>query len=287
MGRKASQGRADLCAAGLAVEQVPDGRKGRGTVWRGGLPDVGKDRVESSRAVHAGGEVVVGQKRVGRLRADFHKRLDLVFQHFENEASILFGIVHMPGLKAAVMVVLDEVVIGVSRESDRIEPQCIDRRGKPCRQPWACGKEVFDVVFDDVVANDVRQFCRGFFQLIQLLTNVSACTHDGRRAAIGYCGEIEDFGGFRIDLKINRQTPFQQRSCVLGPSSYEVQKSHQIQGVADLAASLVALVQRGNRASSGSAARYAAGSTGDQDRRGPRDLSCNPFGCRKSGCRSE
>ena len=35
-----------------------------------------------------------------------------------------------------------------------------------------------------------------------------ACPHEGGPAAMGYGGEVEDFGGLRIDFKINGQTAF-------------------------------------------------------------------------------
>ena len=80
------------------------------------LNDVAEDRIKPIGAIHAGGEIVVGQQGVGRLLLEVRQRLDLVCQHVKDEACILFGIVDMAGLKAAVMVVLDEVVLGVSRK---------------------------------------------------------------------------------------------------------------------------------------------------------------------------
>ena len=99
--------------------------------------------------------MVVGGQRVWIFTVQRRKAGELVRQHLENQARIQLRIVDMPRLQPPVMVVLHEVMVGVAREGKRIEPERVDRGRSQLGQSWPVGKQMRQVVAQDVVADDV------------------------------------------------------------------------------------------------------------------------------------
>lgn len=101
---------------------MTDGRQRRGAIRRWRVADFAEDGVEPLGPVHPGCQVVIGRQGLGRLVRQVTQRFDLVFQHLEDQPRILFGIVDVTGLQASVVIVLDQMVIGVARKGQRVEP---------------------------------------------------------------------------------------------------------------------------------------------------------------------
>ena len=62
-----------------------------------------------------------------QIRGSFAQGLVLIAKDVQRESGIELGIVHPPVLELPVLVVLDQVVVGVAGEGQGIEPQRIDR----------------------------------------------------------------------------------------------------------------------------------------------------------------
>ncbi|WP_374393783.1 hypothetical protein [Tabrizicola sp.] len=108
---------------------------------------------------------------------------------------------------------------------------------------------MFDVMAQDVVADDVWRFRKCLFKLIEPVF----CCALGRA---NYCiaiepdrSEIEDLRGLWIDLEVDRKTKLRKRSLVRRPEFHEVEKCHQVQGNGGLSATLGLLCKPGNRPS--------------------------------------
>ncbi|MET0438378.1 MAG: hypothetical protein ABW043_12885 [Devosia sp.] len=107
------------------------------------------------------------------------KRGKLVAQDVENETRIHFRIIHMTALKAAVVIVLNQVMIGIPRECQRIEPECINRG---IEQPGQCrlGRdEMWQIVMEDIVTENMPGFGEGIVKTVQpLLDRAFGANHD-------------------------------------------------------------------------------------------------------------
>lgn len=75
----------------------------------------------------------------------------LVAQDIEDQARIHFRVIHMAALKAAVMIMLDQVVIGITRECQGVEPERIDRGVEQPGQRRPGGHEMREVMAQDIV----------------------------------------------------------------------------------------------------------------------------------------
>ena len=76
----------------------------------------------------------------------------LVGQNLQRQPGVQLRVIHPPAFKLPVLVVLDQVVVGIAREGQRVEPQGVD--GRQLQEPKAglCGPQVGQVESDEVVA---------------------------------------------------------------------------------------------------------------------------------------
>jgi len=78
----------------------------------------------------------------------------------------------MSGLKAAVLMMLDQMMIRVAGESQRVQPQCIDRRPSQPRQPGPRRREMRQIMTQDIVTDEMIGIGHAPFQPIQRLSEV-------------------------------------------------------------------------------------------------------------------
>ena len=117
----------DLVGAGPAGEDVPD-RPLRGRRdGPGCVPHRPEDRLETLWLLGRGCKPVEGHQQIGVVSCEFLQLGELVSQDGEDEAGIEFRVAGPPGLKPAVLVVLDEAVIRVAGKGERVEPERVDR----------------------------------------------------------------------------------------------------------------------------------------------------------------
>ena len=60
----------------------------------------------------------------------------------------------MPGLKSPVLVVLNEVVVWVSRKGERVQPERINRCISQLNEMWRHGRKVLEIVAENIVTNN-------------------------------------------------------------------------------------------------------------------------------------
>ena len=87
-----------------------------------------EQRVEACPALGPRRQMVIGKHRTGRLPPQPGEGRDLVGQHLQRQPRILFGVIHMPDLQPSVLIVLDQMVVGIARKGQRVQPERIDRR---------------------------------------------------------------------------------------------------------------------------------------------------------------
>ena len=131
----------------------------------------------------------------------------------------------MPRLQPPVVVVFDEVVIGVPREGQRVQPKRVDRCLHLLAQAGAGGHQMLDVMAQDVVAQDVDPFQR-LLQQVQRPRQPAFWGHH-RRPLVAHRRQVEDRGSLRVHLQIHRQAALQER-LLFGPRAEEFEKGHRV-----------------------------------------------------------
>ena len=63
-----------------------------------------------------------GRHGIGLVGVLLRQSCQLIAQHLKHQPRIHFRIIDMTRLQAAVVVVLDQVVVGIARKRERIEP---------------------------------------------------------------------------------------------------------------------------------------------------------------------
>jgi hypothetical protein len=101
--------------------------------------------------------MVIGQQDIGGLLPQSDERCDLLGQNLQRQPRILFGVIHMPHLQAPVLIMLDQMVIGVARKGQRIEPQRINRPRRQNRQSRAVRSQIRQIVAQDVMPHHMRR----------------------------------------------------------------------------------------------------------------------------------
>ena len=195
--RPAGRGRlghrlARVGGAGRALQPAAERRMGLGLHGPGRTTKRREEIVEG--AVHAirlgRGQPVPGRQQ-GWL--GFAQRLPLLAEDRQREAGVQFRVIDPPAHEAAVLIVLDQAVIGIAREGERAEPQRVHRRQGEQPQVGLRRLEVGQVEGNQVVAEEEgdavgervepRQFrCRTV--AVAALARIAAHRPEGVNAAI-------------------------------------------------------------------------------------------------------
>ena len=77
----------------------------------------------------------------------------MVLQYFQGDDGIQFGVVRLSPLDLAVLVVFDQVVVGIAWEGEGVQPEGVDDWEFKEFQVWSECLEVWDVEGDDVMAD--------------------------------------------------------------------------------------------------------------------------------------
>lgn len=101
------------------------------------------------------------------------------------------------------MMMLDQVVVGVARKGQGVQPKRIDRRHHLVAEPWPCSEQVLDIMAQNVMANDIAGRLQGRFQLVERLLEPSFACHDRRAGTKAHGGQVEDFCFLGINLQID------------------------------------------------------------------------------------
>ena len=100
------------------------------------------------------------EQQVGRRLLHPAQRQFLIAEHLQGEFRVEQRIVLAVGEQLAVLVVLDEVVIGILREGQRVEAQGVDHRLAEQAQVRLAGVQLRQIKGDQVVPQQERRVIR-------------------------------------------------------------------------------------------------------------------------------
>ena len=96
------------------------------------------------------------------------KGVELIGQNFKNKSGVKLRFIDMPRSQSPVLIVFDQMVIGVARESKRVQPQRIDRCLYDLGQFWSDSDQVLHIVVQEIVANRMRDVGDSIFQTVEV-----------------------------------------------------------------------------------------------------------------------
>ena len=129
----------------------------------------------------------------------------LVTEDLQREAGVQFRVVHPSALEPAVLVVLDQVVIGVAGKGQRTEAQRIHRRQPHEPQVGVCCREMRKVEGDQVVAQDKGRAVGEIVQLRQRRRQTAAGMHQAMAGIRPHCAKCVDATVLLANLQVQRQ----------------------------------------------------------------------------------
>src|SRR5690606_2365874 len=136
----------DPLSAGTVIQQTRKGGARLGTPGSTDTPYLPKHRIEAVRILHSGRQKMENSDGVRTILILPRQRVKLIAQHLKHEPCVLFRIFDMTGLQTPVMIVFDEMVVGIARKGERVQPQGIDRRACDRRQPRADSSQMRQIM---------------------------------------------------------------------------------------------------------------------------------------------
>ena len=194
----------DLVGAGPARENLSDrALRLRGArPWR--IPCQPEDRFKSLRLLARSCEPVEGRQQFGVVSCEFLELRELVSQNGEDEPGIEFRVAGPPGLEPPVLVVLDQAVIRVAGEGERIEPERVERGLRQDAQVCPCISQMGQIVVDHVVAENELRAGGIVFQREQPALEAAAVVFAGVGGGRTNGREATNPAGVRIDFEVDR-----------------------------------------------------------------------------------
>ena len=181
----------------------------------------------AAQAANLGEKIVEGAARALRLgrgqpvprrqqvRRGFPQRLPLVAEDIQRETGVEFRIVYSPALESAVLVVLDQVMIGIAGKGEGAEPQRIQRREFQQPQVRLRRGQMGQVEGNQVVAQNERRPVGEIVQRRQRRRQAAAGIHQGLAGVRAYRAKLVDALVFPADLEIQREAGGQENLVFL------------------------------------------------------------------------
>ena len=195
--------------AGVAGQKLAHGGAGLGIGGTLSVAQRRKEEVEAGCGAGRRGQPVPGGKE---LRGGFRQSLALVVEDFQGQAGVEFRVVDLSAPELPVLVVLDEVVIGVAGEGEGTQQQRIYYRQIQQAQVRLGGPEVRQVESDQVVADqEVGAVCQ-LVEPVQCRLKAHAAFGKGQPVVgVGpHRGEGVDAGVVSADFEVERQAGLQR-----------------------------------------------------------------------------
>ena len=146
------QHRAALGETGRVREPVADRPIGI-HVGRSGRPSQGrKESVKAGPGVVRAGQPVPGGQHVG---VRFTQRFLLIAENVQAEPGVQLRVVDTSAFELSVLIVLDQMVVGMAGEGQGIEPQGIHRRQAQQPQAGFCRGQMRQVERDQIMTQQV------------------------------------------------------------------------------------------------------------------------------------
>ena len=108
------------------------------------------------------------------------------------------------------MVVLNQMVIGVARERQWIEPERVDRRLRKLHQPGTKRRQMRQVMAQNIVTDQMPRIPQHRLQLIKCRRDTGALAANNISLSAMNRSQIEHARSFWVNLKVNRHTGFQE-----------------------------------------------------------------------------
>ena len=160
-----------LDGASHALQLTADRRPCLGLSRPRRLPQVVEKSIEPRAIRTNADQPMPGTQQVGRR---FAQRLPLFAKHLQGEACIQFRIVDPPSFELRILIVLDQVMVGVAGKGQRVQPQGIHPRQPQQAEIGVCGLQVGNVETDQVVAKQAVRAVREVIQRRQCFGQVAA-----------------------------------------------------------------------------------------------------------------
>ena len=172
-------------------------------------PQVAEERLEPRAIRTNAGQPMPGIQQVGRR---FAQRLPLFAKHLQGEACIQFRIVDPPSFELRVLIVLDQVMVGVAGKSQRVQPQGI--------RPWqpqqtkigVYSLEVGNVETDQIVTKQAVRTVREVIQRRQCFGQVAAAQSQGFAGVCAYGPKFVNAFVTLADFQIQRDAAIGERA---------------------------------------------------------------------------
>ena len=157
--------------------------------WPQRTAQAGEEGVEAGSISFLGGEPVPGGNQIRCFPGDALQCAPLVAEKVQRETGIELGIVQAPAFELSVLVVLHQVVIGVSGKSERIESQRVHRRHAQKPEVGLHRLELRKIEGDKVVPEQKGRSLGKRIQLVQCCRQVAALKHQAPARIGAQCGE--------------------------------------------------------------------------------------------------
>ena len=168
-------------------------------------PQAGEEGVEAGLFFFPGGEPVPGGDQVRRSPGSALQSTPLVAEDIQREPGIELRVVQPASLELSVLVVLDQVVIGIAWKGKRIEPQRIHRRQAQEPKIGLRRREMREIEGDQVVPDQKGGSLGQRIKLLQRRRQIPA-SKDQAASGIGpQCGKGADAAVADADFEVQRQ----------------------------------------------------------------------------------
>ena len=198
----------DLTAVGRTCDsgQQPADRLAPLRVGRPQRPSqAGEKGVEAGPGALLGGQPVPRCHQIRRFPDDPHQGTPLVVEQIQREPGIELRVVQPAAFELSVLVVLDQVVIGIARKGERIEPQRIHRRQAQEPKIGLRRLDMREIEGDQVVPEQKGRAVGQHIQLLQRRRQIPA-SKDQAASGIGpQCGKGADATVANADFEVQRQ----------------------------------------------------------------------------------
>ena len=169
-----------------------------------------EDAIKTTAARLAAAQIVIRGQSVGRLFVEPFKPCELVLKHLKNKLRIKFRIAHVTRLKPSILIMFDEVMIGISRKGQWVEPKRIDGCFRHSRKSGRGRRKMRQVVFQNVVPDDMFEAPAKAIQLFQGLSHRFLGNKVRHIGVLHNSCKCKNPGCRRIDLQVDRNSMHQK-----------------------------------------------------------------------------
>ena len=190
--------------AGQTRQQTANCGMGLTRVRRAGPAQVLEKRVKTPCRIAPRGQVMISQQGIRHLKPKLAESGNLVGQHLKHQSRVKFRVVHMPRLQPSVLIMLHQMVVGVARKGQGVQPQCVDRGRAQGSQTRPIGHQMRQIVAQDVMADQMPCVFTERLQTVQPCVQRPAFVRQSLPTPTAHRRKSKNPRRFGIDFQINR-----------------------------------------------------------------------------------